>query len=172
MLRQNEGPWAMSDAISEKVTVDVLGLTAQIVAAYAAKDQLAADALPSLIQAVYRSLAAAGEIIAKKDAQVPAVSVRKSVFPDFIVCLEDGKQFKTLKRHLKNRYNLTPDEYRAKWRLPHDYPMVAPSYASQRSTIAKKLGLGRKHVSTNPAAAITEPMVTLIPARRARGSKG
>ena len=85
------------------------------------------------------------------------------MFPDFIVCLEDGKKLKMLKRHLKTSYNLTPDEYRTKWGLPHDYPMVAPSYASKRSELAKSIGLGRKP---------TLPVVKVGPARRAKGSKG
>jgi predicted transcriptional regulator len=104
---------------------------------------VAADALPSLIQAVYRSLSTVGEVEAKPEAPTPAVPWKKSVFPDFIVCLEDGKKLKMLKRHLKTSFDLTPDAYRAKWGLPHDYPMVAPSYASKRSELAKSIGLGR-----------------------------
>jgi len=93
------------------------------------------------------------------------VPVKKSVFPDYIVCLEDGKKLKMLKRHLQTSYRLSPDGYRAKWGLPRQYPMVAPNYAATRSRLAKKIGLGRK-----PAVA-AEPVVAKLPARRARGSK-
>jgi predicted transcriptional regulator len=150
--------------MSGKVTSDVLGLTAQIVSAHVAKNQLAADALPSLINMVYRSLATAGEVEVKPAPQTPAVPWKKSVFPDYIVCLEDGKKLKMLKRHLKTSYNLTPDEYRTKWGLPQEYPMVAPSYASRRSELAKKIGLGRKPsgpVEPAPAA----------PAKRTKAAK-
>ena len=143
------------------VAPGVLGMTATIVAAFVAKNQLGAEALPSLINAVHRALATAGEVEVKAEIQAPAVPIRKSVFPEYIVCLEDGKKLKMLKRHLKTSYDLTPDAYRAKWNLPHDYPMVAPSYASLRSTLAKKIGLGRK---AGPVA----PPVTVLPARRKR----
>ena len=95
------------------------------------------------------------------------------MFPEFIICLEDGKKLKMLKRHLKTSYNLTPDEYRTKWGLPRDYPMVAPVYASHRSTLAKKIGLGRKPggEAAEPAEP-AEPAVEKLPARRARGAKG
>jgi predicted transcriptional regulator len=149
--------------MSDAVGADLLGLTAQIVAAHIGKNEVAAEALPSLIQTVYRSLATAGKIEAAPAVQEPAVPVKKSVFPEFIICLEDGKKLKMLKRHLKTSYNMTPAEYRTKWQLPADYPMVAPSYASHRSTLAKSIGLGRKKA---------EPEVTVMPARRARGSKG
>ena len=137
--------------MSDKVAANVLGLTAQIVSAHVAKNQLGVEALPSLIQAVYRSLATAGEVEVKPEAQLPAVPIRKSVFADYIVCLEDGKKLKMLKRHLRTSYNLSPDEYRTKWGLPHDYPMVAPNYASHRSELAKKIGLGRKPAEPPPA---------------------
>jgi predicted transcriptional regulator len=141
-----------------------LELTAQIVSAHVANNKVAADELLSLIQLVYRSLMSAGDVEAKPEAPVPAVPVKKSVFPDFIVCLEDGKKLKMLKRHLQTSYGLTPDAYRQKWGLPKDYPMVAPSYATKRSTLAKTFGLGRK-----PAE---PPPVTKVPARRARTVKG
>ena len=150
--------------MSDAVGAGVLGLTAQIVAAHIGNNQVAADALPLLIQAVYRSLASAGTVEAAPAALTPAVPVKKSVFPDFIVCLEDGKRLKMLKRHLHTSYGMTPADYRAKWNLPADYPMVAPSYASHRSTLAKSIGLGRKRTA--------EPDVTAVPARRAKGSKG
>ena len=125
-------------------SVDVLGLTAQIVSAHISNNAIGAEALPSLIQEVYRTLAGVGKEQVLPDKQLPAVPVKKSVFPDFIVCLEDGKKLKMLKRHLKTSYNMTPEQYREKWQLPPDYPMVAPSYARHRSSLAKKIGLGTK----------------------------
>ena len=152
--------------MSDQVAADVLGLTAQIVSAHVSNNQLGTDALRSLIQSVYRSLSSAGEVeAAPAPAQTPAVPIKKSVFPDYIVCLEDGKKLKMLKRHLQTSYRLSPDEYRSKWRLPRDYPMVAPNYAATRSALAKNIGLGRKPVAAEPA-------VAQLPARRARGSKG
>ena len=147
---------------------DVLGLTVKIVSAHIGNNQVAAAALPTLIQAVYRSLSTTGKAGVAPEAQKPAVPRKKSVFPDFIICLEDGKKLKLLKRHLKTTYNLTPDEYRKKWGLPHDYPMVVPSYARKRSALAKSLGLGRK-----PSAGTTapKPVVSKVPARRASGVK-
>ena len=123
---------------------DVLGLTAQIVAAHVSNNPTGADALPSLIQEVYRTLAGVGKEQVVPDKQPPAVPVKKSVFPDHIICLEDGKKLKMLKRHLKTSYNMTPEQYREKWQLPQDYPMVAPNYAKHRSSLAKKIGLGTK----------------------------
>jgi len=152
--------------VSDQVAADILGLTAQIVSAHVSKNQVGTDALPSLIQSVYQSLSTVGEVEpAAAPAQAPAVPIKKSVFPDYIVCLEDGKKLKMLKRHLQTSYGLSPDAYRAKWGLPRDYPMVAPSYAATRSTLAKSIGLGRK------LAAAAEPVVAKLPARRARGSK-
>ena len=123
---------------------DVLGLTAQIVSAHVSNNSVAPDALPSLIQEVYRTLAGVGKDPVQPDKPQPAVPVKKSVFPDHIVCLEDGKKLKMLKRHLKTSYNMTPEKYREKWQLPPDYPMVAPNYAKHRSSLAKKIGLGTK----------------------------
>jgi predicted transcriptional regulator len=128
----------------DPVTTSVLGLTAQIVSAHVANNSVPADALPSLIQEVYKTLAGVGKEPTTQDKLQPAVPVKKSVFQDHIVCLEDGKKLKMLKRHLKTAYNLTPDEYRERWGLAPDYPMVAPSYAKHRSTLAKKSGLGTK----------------------------
>ena len=125
-------------------TADVLGLTAQIVSAHLSKNNVAPDALPALIQDVYRTLANVGREPAQADKPQPAVPVKKSVFPDHIICLEDGKKLKMLKRHLKTSFNMTPDQYRERWGLPADYPMVAPNYASHRSSLAKKIGLGTK----------------------------
>jgi predicted transcriptional regulator len=131
----------MSD---ETAHADVLEWTAQIVSAHASNNTIPPDALPTLIQDVYRALLGLGaqpEVVEKPQ---PAVPVKKSVFGDYIVCLEDGKKLKMLKRHLKTAYNMDPDQYRERWGLPPDYPMVAPNYARQRSSLAKKIGLGTK----------------------------
>jgi len=122
---------------------DVLGLTAQIVSAHVANNTVSPDALPSLIQQVYKTLAGVGKEAAPAERPQPAVPVKKSVFRDHIVCLEDGRKLKMLKRHLKTVYNLTPDQYRERWGLGRDYPMVAPDYAKHRSSLAKKIGLGK-----------------------------
>ncbi len=162
---------------------DMLKLTAKIVSAHIGRNQVAPDALPTLIQAVYDSLATAGMAEPAPAPLTPAVPIRKSVFPDHIVCLEDGKKLKMLKRHLRGSYGMTPDQYRQKWGLPADYPMVAPNYASLRSNLAKQLGLGRKPESSAPEQTsptprgetpeqLAEPSVTKGRARRARGSKG
>jgi predicted transcriptional regulator len=122
----------------------VLGLTAQIVSAHVSHNTVAPDALPALIQEVYRTLAEIGREPAAPERPQPAVPVKKSVFNDYIVCLEDGKQLKMLRRHLKTAYDMTPEQYRERWGLPSDYPMVAPHYAQHRSSLAKKIGLGTK----------------------------
>ncbi len=129
----------------------ILGLTSQIVSAYVARNNLAVADLPGLINSVRQSLQSLSQpqTAAEPPAELkPAVPVKKSVTPDYIVCLEDGKKLKMLKRHLSSSYNLTPDEYRAKWGLPADYPMVAPNYAKSRSDLALKLGLGRRAADT------------------------
>lgn len=123
---------------------DVLGLTAQIVSAHVSNNSVTPDALPALIQDVYRTLAGVGKEPIQPDKPQPAVPVKKSVFPDHIVCLEDGKKLKMLKRHLKTAYNMSPEQYRERWGLTPDYPMVAPNYARHRSSLAKKIGLGTK----------------------------
>ena len=143
---------------------DVLGLTTKIVSAHIANNHIDAAALPALIKSVFRSLSTAGQTAAAPEPLSPAVPWKKSVFPDFIICLEDGKKLKMLKRHLQTSFNMSPTDYRAKWGLPSDYPMVAPSYASKRSALAKSIGLGRK--------AAGQPPVTVGKARRAKGSKG
>jgi predicted transcriptional regulator len=125
---------------------DLLTLTARIVASHVANNAIDTATLPGLIQDVYRALSGIGQpqaAPAEKRSQAPAVPVKKSVFPDYIVCLEDGKKLKMLKRHLKTAYNLTPEEYRERWGLAADYPMVAPNYANHRSSLAKKSGLGK-----------------------------
>src|SRR5436309_10256457 len=124
---------------------DLLRMTAEVVSAYVSNNTLATGQLADVIQAVYNSLRGLeGQAVeAPVEPLRPAVPIRKSVTPEFLICLEDGKKLKMLKRHLRSTYNLTPDEYRAKWNLPPDYPMVAPNYVEQRSEFAKKLGLGR-----------------------------
>ncbi len=127
----------------------ILALTARIVSAHAANNSVAADALPGAIRAVYDTLATIGDAPPAPPPvqKQPAVPIRKSVFPDYIVCLEDGKQLKMLKRHLSASYNLTPEQYRAKWGLEPNYPMVAPNYAEKRSFLAKQIGLGTHRTS-------------------------
>jgi predicted transcriptional regulator len=125
-------------------SVDVLGLTAQIVSAHVSNNSVTPDALPTLIQDVYRTLSGIGREPVATDKPQPAVPVKKSVFADHIICLEDGKKLKMLKRHLKTAYNMSPEQYRERWGLPPDYPMVAPNYAKHRSSLAKKIGLGTK----------------------------
>ncbi len=127
---------------------NLLELTANIPAAYVVNNTVAQADLPKLIANIYQSLAAAPQSSAEnKPAEAaelkPAVPVRKSITPDYIICLEDGKKFKSLKRHLRTHYDLSPEQYREKWGLPADYPMVAPNYAEARSSLAKKIGLGQ-----------------------------
>jgi len=124
---------------------ELLSLTTDIVAAHVAHNTVSLADLPELIHSVYRTLANIGPSAAEpSDRPLPAVSVKKSVMPDHLVCLEDGKRLKMLKRHLKTAYNLTPEQYRERWGLPPDYPMVAPNYAKQRSRLAKEIGLGTR----------------------------
>jgi predicted transcriptional regulator len=125
---------------------ELVGLTAQVAAAYFGKNTVQPQELAGIIAEIHSALKRAsegGEVDASPEVR-PAVPVKKSVFPDYIVCLEDGKKFKSLKRHLRTHYKLTPDEYRAKWNLAHDYPMVAPNYAAARSQLAKRMGLGTR----------------------------
>jgi predicted transcriptional regulator len=122
----------------------VLRLTAQIVAAHVEHNAVQADALPKLIQKVYQTLRDVGQMPTETTKPTPAVPIKQSVRPDFIICLEDGKKLKMLKRHLTTAYKMTPGEYRARWGLPADYPMVAPNYAKVRSSLAKQIGLGHK----------------------------
>ena len=124
---------------------ELLEYTTEIVAAHVSNNTVAVPDLPDLIQQVYRTLASVESTSSAMQARPePAVAIKKSVTADYIVCLEDGKKLKMLKRHLKTAYNMTPDEYRERWGLASDYPMVAPSYAAQRSTLAKKIGLGTR----------------------------
>lgn len=125
---------------------EYLELAASIVAAYVTNHTVQQPELPGLIRNVYAALmtASTDQEPAARDELRPAISVKRSITPDYIVCLEDGKKFKSLKRHLRSHYNLSPEEYREKWGLPHDYPMVAPNYAEARSQLAKKMGLGTR----------------------------
>ena len=123
---------------------ELLELTSEIVAAHVSNNTLAVNDLPQLIKDVYFTLANVDENQGFPERLNPPVSIKKSVTPDFIVCLEDGKKLKMLKRHLKTAYNMTPEEYSHRWSLPLDYPMVAPNYAKHRSDLAKEIGLGRK----------------------------
>ena len=124
---------------------ELLSLTTNIVAAHVSNNSVAPVELPALIEQVYRTLATVGnEPAPAAERPSPAISIKKSVTPDYIVCLEDGKKLKMLKRHLKTAYNMSPEEYRDRWALPSDYPMVAPNYAKQRSRLAKQIGLGTR----------------------------
>lgn len=137
----------MTERANEKVSRDdVLRMAVDVVAAYVGNNQVSTGQLPDIINSVYTSLLTL-DLPPEEvpiEAPKPAVNVRKSVTPEYIVCLEDGKKLKMLKRHLRTTYNMSPEEYRSKWNLPPDYPMVAPNYARQRSDFAKKIGLGRK----------------------------
>jgi predicted transcriptional regulator len=121
-------------------------LTAEIVSAYVANNTMVAENVPAFIASIHAVLvnAHAGSVEQPKEELKPAVSIKKSVQPDYIVCLEDGKKFKSLKRHLRTHYDLSPEEYRERWGLPHDYPMAAPMYAETRSQLARKMGLGQR----------------------------
>ncbi len=122
----------------------MLHQTVDIVAAYVARNSLPVGDLPRLIEEVHKSLTALGGEAEQEERPQPAVSIRKSVTPDHIICLEDGKKLKMLKRYLKTTYDMTPAEYRERWGLPQDYPMVAPNYAKRRSELAKQIGLGTR----------------------------
>ena len=125
--------------------VDVIEMTAEIVAAYVENNTISTTDLPGLIQSVHRALSgiSTGAETVEVAPKEPAVPVRRSITPDHLVCLEDGRKFKSLKRHLRTKYNMSPEDYRAKWGLAKDYPMVAPNYAKARSELAKQMGLGQ-----------------------------
>lgn len=127
-------------------TDGLVELTTKIVSAYVSNNTVVAGDLPSLILETHAALArvSGGPVIVEREEPKPKVSAKKSVMPDYLICLEDGKKFKSLKRHLRTHYNLSPEQYRAKWDLPQDYPMVAPNYARARSDLAKKMGLGTR----------------------------
>lgn len=132
------------NAVNAASRGDILRMTTDVVAAYVGNNMLPAGQVGDVISTVFGSLRELGEHGGRTPPPVPAVPIRRSVTPDHIVCLEDGKKLKMLKRYLRSTYNMSPEEYRARWNLPADYPMVAPSYAKQRSEFAKKIGLGKK----------------------------
>ena len=138
----------MNDDTTGPENLDLLGSTAEIVAAYVGQNQIMQGDLPALIRSVHQALAGISEPLAVVEELTPAVPIKKSVTDDYIICLEDGAKLKVLKRYLRTHFNLTPDEYRAKWNLPKDYPMVAAGYARTRSEMAKSIGLGRQAPTT------------------------
>jgi predicted transcriptional regulator len=129
---------------------DLITLTADIVSAHVSHNTVSTDELPALIQSIFTALGNAASPAPLAEAPVPAVPIRASVRRDHLVCLEDGAKLKMLKRYLRTRYDMTPDDYRAKWSLPRSYPMVAPAYAEQRRVLAKNIGLGRKLAADKP----------------------
>ncbi len=137
----------MSDAAGNSVlpTHDVLRMTSEIVSSFVSNNPVTTESLPDVIRSVYRTVSSLnGTVEARPEEKLkPAVPVSKSVSEDYIVCLEDGRKLKMLKRYLRSRYDMSPDEYRRRWSLPADYPMVAPSYTERRSEFAKKIGLGK-----------------------------
>lgn len=160
----------MLDTVNRSKEPDYMALTAEIVAAYVSRNSLPAGELPDLLRAVHdrlQSIVFAPTDEPTQEPPKPAVPVKKSVHQDYIVCLESGKRFKSLKRHLATAYGLTPDQYRTKWDLPKDYPMVAPAYASTRSTLARQMGLGRKTGGGDVEArsgSVAEPNSPAVPA--------
>ena len=139
---------------------EILAFTAEVVTAYIANNDISRSDLPGFIQTVFASLTGLSSDDAPEAELIPAVPVKKSITDNFIICLEDGKKLKMLKRHLMTAYGMTPDEYRAKWSLPGSYPMVAPNYSLKRQELAKKIGLGRK-----PEAVAAEPQAKAMRAR-------
>ncbi|HVR90986.1 MAG TPA: MucR family transcriptional regulator [Novosphingobium sp.] len=133
------------DSLQSDMGETLITLTSDIVAAHVSNNSVNVDDIPTLITNIYGALAGLGQaVVAPEVRPEPAVSIRASIKPDYVVCLEDGKKLKMLKRHLMTHYNMTPDQYRTRWNLPSDYPMVAPNYAEKRRELAKKIGLGRK----------------------------
>ncbi len=133
----------MDDQINRE---EILALTTDIVASYVSNNTVTIDEIPTVIDQVYKSLLNVGNDVAlSAERPQPAVPIKRSITADYLICLEDGKKLKMLKRHLKTAYNMTPDDYRERWGLPADYPMVAPSYAERRSKLAKEIGLGTKN---------------------------
>ena len=150
---------------------DYIQITADIVAAFVSNNAVRASELPSIIEAVHTSLLKVSDLKTEEpvsESKAPAVPVKKSITDEFIICLEDGKKFKSLKRHLSTAYNMTPDEYRAKWGLSRDYPMVAPAYASARSSLARQMGLGRKRDEAGDDMAATAPVTAPAEVRAER----
>jgi predicted transcriptional regulator len=149
---------------------ELLSLTTDIVAAFAGNHTVAMGDLPGLISSVFAALRTTGQAEEKaNEPPTPAVPIKRSIGSDFLICLEDGKKLKMLKRHLQTRYHMSPEEYRRRWGLPQDYPMVASAYAEQRSSLAKRLGLGRKPAPVPPPP--EPPPAPKEPPRRAAGRK-
>ncbi|WP_336485898.1 MucR family transcriptional regulator [Methylobacterium nigriterrae] len=153
-------------SVENGVTPDYIALAADIVSAFVSNNSVPVTELPGLIASVHGTLNRLSISPAEEKAEplTPAVSVKRSITPDYIVCLEDGKKFKSLKRHLRTRYDMTPDQYRAKWNLAADYPMVAPNYAAARSELAKSMGLGQQRRKSRTKAQPAEAK----PATRSR----
>ena len=147
-------------------------MTADVVAAYVAQNTLPSAELPALIQQIHSTLqqVAGGAQQPVEPPLTPAVPIKKSITRDYIICLEDGKRFKSLKRHLRSSFDLSPEEYRKKWSLPYDYPMVAPNYAQTRSDLAKSMGLGNLRQKAKQAAASTPRTARLSPAKKAKAA--
>ncbi len=135
--------------MDEMAKTKLVELTAEIISAYVSNNEVVASELPALIQDIHQALSRVTNNLPAPEREElrPAIPIKRSVTPDYIICLEDGQKFKSLKRHLRTHYNLTPEEYREKWGLPHDYPMVAPNYAAARSALAKKMGLGTRRAT-------------------------
>jgi predicted transcriptional regulator len=156
-------------------TQPLLGLTAQIVAAHASHNPVSSEVLLRLIESVYRALAGSGQAATVEEVGLrPAVPIKRSVFADHIVCLEDGKKLVMLKRHLRTTYSMTPEQYRQKWGLPANYPMVAPDYAARRSELAKTIGLGHKPPGAEPPVvkpAAAKPASAKTPAAKPPATK-
>ena len=157
----------------ESSEFDLTSLAADIVSAYVANNAVGSDKLPDLIGSVYGALSRASLQAVEPDKVElkPAIAIKKSVTPEYIICLEDGQKFKSLKRHLKTHYDMSPEEYREKWGLPHDYPMVAPSYAAARSDLAKNMGLGRRGTAVAAAAQPDAP-ASIKPAEKPGKGRG
>ena len=160
----------MTEKLSQN---ELLSLTTEIVASHLSNNTVAVSDIPQLIKLVFSTLATQGVEEEKEQPEelLPAVPIKKSVMPEYIICLEDGKKLKMLKRHLATSYGMTPDQYRQRWGLPKDYPMVAPAYAAQRSSLAKQIGLGRKP-ELEPEPVPAKPVAPAAkPVRRAAGRK-
>ncbi|WP_319802213.1 MucR family transcriptional regulator [Methylobacterium sp. W2] len=161
--------------IENDFAADYIELTADIVSAFVSNNSVPVSDIPALIASIHATLGSltAAKTPEKAEPLTPAVSIKRSITPDFVICLEDGKKFKSLKRHLRTRYSMTPEEYRAKWNLPSDYPMVAPNYAAARSELAKNMGLGQQRRKSRLKAAVAEAPATPAPrGRRPRTAPG
>jgi predicted transcriptional regulator len=165
----------MSDQSATSSPPDLLDLTAQIVTAHVRGTAVSAEALPELIRSVHKALSGVGATTSPSARTEPAVPINSSVFPDYIVCLEDGRKLKMLKRHLRNAFGMTPAQYREKWGLPGNYPMVAPNYVKRRSALAKELWLGHKAAAASAGASprpATRRSVKVARPGRAQAKRG